>query len=85
MVLAESKIPPQESGGILDLGSAILKFNMGSIFQYGLPRFIPKSPGESLIFQCVSKRPFNLKYIPLRSFVGESEVPNIREYFIISI
>ena len=67
----------------MDLGSAILKFNMDSIFQYGLPRFLPKSPEESWIFQCVSKRPFNLKYVPLRSFVGESEEPNIREYFIL--
>ena len=75
---------PEESW-ILDLGSTILKFNMDSIFQHGLPRFLPKSPEESWIFQCVSKRPFNLKYVLLRSFVGESEEFNIREYFIFSI
>ena len=75
---------PAESW-ILDLGSAILKFNIYSIFQYGLPRFFPKSPEESWIFQCVSKRPFNLKCVLLRNFVGESEEPNITEYFIFSI
>ena len=53
---------------------------MDSIFQYGLPRLLPKSPEESFIFQWVSKRPFNLKYVPLRSFGGESEKFNTSHF-----
>ena len=90
MVDPRSKIPQDSWGGILDLGSWIRHIEIQYGFKISIwlslnPRFLPKSPEESWIVQCVSKRPFDLKYVPLRSFVGESEEFNIREYFIFSI